>query len=37
MGLLMAHTIIQTYKGEITLAATGPQGTTMLIRLPVER
>jgi GAF domain-containing protein len=36
MGLLMAQTIVQTYGGEIRVAATGPTGTTMVIWLPVE-
>jgi len=36
MGLLMAQAIIQTYGGEIGVASTGPMGTTMFIRLPLE-
>jgi len=36
MGLLMAQAIIQTYGGEIGVASTGPMGTTVFIRLPLE-
>ena len=36
VGLLMAHTIIQTYGGDIRLASTGSSGTTMVVWLPVE-
>ena len=36
VGLLMAHTIVQTYGGDIWLGSTGPSGTTMIIWLPVE-
>ena len=36
MGLLMAYTIVQTYGGEIRVAATSPTGTTMVIWLPLE-
>ncbi len=36
MGLLMAQTIVQTYGGEIRVESTGPTGTTMVIRLPLE-
>ncbi len=36
VGLLMAHTIVQTYRGDIRLDSTGPSGTTMIIWLPVE-
>jgi len=35
MGLLMAHTIVQTYGGDIRVEATGPAGTTMVIWLPI--
>jgi signal transduction histidine kinase len=35
MGLLMSHTIVQTYGGDIRVEATGPEGTTMVIWLPV--
>jgi GAF domain-containing protein len=35
MGLLMAHTIVQAYGGEIRVDATGPTGTTMVIWLPL--
>ena len=34
VGLLMAQTIVQTYGGEILVGNTGPEGTTMIIRLP---
>jgi PAS domain S-box-containing protein len=37
VGLLMAHTIIQTYGGDLQLASTGPSGTTWFVWLPVER
>jgi GAF domain-containing protein len=37
MGLLIAHTIVQTYAGEIRVVASGPDGTTMAIWLPLER
>jgi PAS domain S-box-containing protein len=37
MGLLMAQTIVQTYGGEIRLGSTGPTGTTMVLRLPLEK
>lgn len=36
VGLLMAHTIVQTYGGDIWLGSTGPSGTTMIIWLPAE-
>ena len=36
MGLLMSQTIVQTYGGEIRVARTGAQGTTMVILLPIE-
>ena len=36
VGLLMAHTIVQTYGGDIRLDSTGPLGTTMTIWLPAE-
>jgi two-component system NtrC family sensor kinase len=36
VGLLMAHTIVQTYGGDIRLDSTGPSGTTMIIWLPAE-
>ncbi|HMN28355.1 MAG TPA: HAMP domain-containing sensor histidine kinase [Caldilineaceae bacterium] len=36
MGLLMAQMILQTYNGDITIGQTGPTGTTMCIRLPIE-
>jgi len=37
MGLLFAHTIVQTYGGEIRVGSTGPTGTTMIILMPLER
>jgi GAF domain-containing protein len=37
MGLLIAQTIVQAYRGEIRVALTGPTGTTMVIWLPSER
>jgi len=36
VGLLMAHTIIQTYGGDVRLGSTGPSGTTMTVWLPAE-
>jgi len=36
IGLLMAQVIVQTYRGEIGIETTGPTGTTMSIRLPLE-
>ncbi len=35
MGLLMAQTIAQTYGGELRVDSTGPNGTTMVIWLPL--
>ncbi len=37
IGLLLADTIVQTFGGEIRVGRTGPTGTTMTVRLPVER
>ena len=37
MGLLMVQAIVQTYGGDITVQSTGPQGTTMIVSLPVAR
>ena len=37
MGLLMAQAIVQTYGGDIQVQKTGPDGTTMVIWLPVEQ
>jgi GAF domain-containing protein len=34
-GLLMARAIVQTYKGEIGVAKTSQEGTTMYVRLPI--
>jgi GAF domain-containing protein/ActR/RegA family two-component response regulator len=36
MGLLMAQLIAQTYGGDIFIGCTGPNGTTMVLELPVE-
>jgi len=36
MGLLMAQMILQAYSGEIQIGTSGPEGTTMVIRLPLE-
>jgi len=36
MGLLMARTIIQAYRGDVEVESTDPGGTTMIIRLPLE-
>jgi GAF domain-containing protein len=36
IGLMLAQTIFQTYRGDIQVATTGPKGTTMKIILPVE-
>ncbi len=36
LGLLIAQTIVRTYRGEIRLDSTGPTGTTMVISLPLE-
>jgi two-component system sensor histidine kinase DctS len=36
MGLLIAQTIVQTYRGEIQVESTNPTGTTMVIRLLLE-
>lgn len=37
VGLLLAHMIAQTYDGDIMLRTSTAQGTTIAIRLPVER
>jgi GAF domain-containing protein len=37
MGLVMAQTIVQTYGGEVVVGSTGPNGTTMVIKLPLEK
>ena len=37
LGLYLANTIIHGYNGELYLSSTGPQGTTMVIRLPLEK
>jgi C4-dicarboxylate-specific signal transduction histidine kinase len=36
MGLLLAQLIVQTYKGDIRMISTGPQGTEMALSLPLE-
>jgi signal transduction histidine kinase len=36
VGLLMARVIAQAYGGEVGVKSTGPEGTTMVIQLPVE-
>jgi two-component system sensor histidine kinase HydH len=36
MGLLMAHTIVQTHGGEIRVEFTGPAGTSVVVSLPIE-
>lgn len=37
MGLLLAQTIVQTYGGEISILSTTAKGTTMQVRLPIEK
>lgn len=37
MGLLLAQTIVQTYGGEIRILSTSAKGTTIQVRLPIER
>jgi GAF domain-containing protein len=36
VGLLFVREIMQVYSGEINVGATGPEGTTMLLALPLE-
>jgi signal transduction histidine kinase len=36
MGMLLAQTVVQTYGGDIQLDFTGFNGTTIILRLPVE-
>lgn len=36
MGLLLARTIAQTYGGDLMLGDTSPEGTRMIVRLPLE-
>jgi signal transduction histidine kinase len=36
MGLLMAQMIAQTYRGDICVGHTGPEGTAMVLELPIE-
>ncbi len=36
IGLMLAQTIFQTYRGDIRLEATSDKGTTMVITLPIE-
>jgi signal transduction histidine kinase len=37
LGLWLAHLLLQTYAGEISVEDTGPDGTTMLARLPISK
>ncbi|GAB4537839.1 MAG: hypothetical protein Kow0063_25130 [Anaerolineae bacterium] len=37
LGLWLSNLLIQRYAGEISVAETGPEGTTMLVSLPVSR
>ncbi len=37
LGLSISYGIIKDHGGEIAVAETGPDGTTMRVRLPVER
>jgi GAF domain-containing protein len=37
LGLWLTNLLLQKYGGEIIIANTGPDGTTMLVRLPVSR
>lgn len=37
LGLVMVQTIVQTYGGELSVEASSPQGTTMLISMPLEK
>ncbi len=36
IGLMLAQTIFQTYRGDIRVDSTGPEGTNVIIVLPVE-
>jgi GAF domain-containing protein len=36
LGLFLAQAILETYGGSIEVGPTGPKGTTMIIRLPLE-
>jgi GAF domain-containing protein/signal transduction histidine kinase len=36
IGLLMADAIVQAYGGKISVESTGPNGTSMLVRLPLS-
>jgi C4-dicarboxylate-specific signal transduction histidine kinase len=36
MGLLMAQMIAQAYRGDIYVGRTGPEGTAMVLELPIE-
>ncbi len=36
LGLLLAQMIIQVYGGDIRIGSTGPTGTTMIVRLPLQ-
>lgn len=35
MGLLMAHTILEAYGGALAVTESGPNGTTIVMRLPI--
>lgn len=37
VGLLMTRMILETYRGDIRVKETGPEGTTFVITLPLER
>ncbi len=36
LGLFLAQAVLQTYGGQIELGSTGMEGTTMIMRLPIE-
>ncbi|MFN8456332.1 MAG: HAMP domain-containing sensor histidine kinase [Anaerolineae bacterium] len=37
LGLWLSALLLQTYSGEIRIAKTGPQGTMVLVRLPISK
>ncbi|MFN8456331.1 MAG: ATP-binding protein [Anaerolineae bacterium] len=37
LGLWLSVLLLQTHSGEIRIAKTGPQGTTVLVRLPISK
>lgn len=37
IGLMMVQCIVEAYRGEVEVGSTGPNGTTMVIRLPFEK